>query len=88
MDKLNSFYFLAHLLIYKRGMNKCTNGLIKEVFDLSRQMIILADEGNAVAQDDGCRLLFSVLGDCAYKLRMEAQREKEAHISTGKWVSP
>ncbi len=63
---------------------KCSNTLIKEVFELTRKMIILADEGNAAANDDGCRLLFSVLGDCAYKVKMEAQREKESHQKFGK----
>ena len=64
---------------------KCSNTLIKEVFSLARQMIILADEGNAAANDDGCRLLYSILGDCAYKIKMEAQREKETHQIKGKW---
>lgn len=48
-------------------------------------MIILADEGQAGAEDDGCRLLFGVLQDCAYKVRMEAEREKEAHRKNGSW---
>ncbi len=64
---------------------KCSNELIREVFKLTRKMIILADEGSAVANDDGCRLLYSILGDCAYKVRMEAQREKESHQKNGKW---
>jgi len=58
---------------------KRANDLISEVVALTRQMIILSDEGNAIADDDGCRLLFSVLADCAYKVRNQAEREKEAH---------
>lgn len=68
------------------GDMKCSNTLIQEVFSLARKMIILADEGNAAANDDGCRLLFSILGDCAYKIKMEAQREKEMHQLKGKWT--
>ena len=58
---------------------KCSNDLIREVFTLSQQMISLSDEGTALANDDGCRLLYSIVGDCAYKIRMEAKREKENH---------
>jgi hypothetical protein len=43
-------------------------------------MIILADQGYDVARDDGCRLLFSLLQDSAYKLRNEAERERQAHL--------
>ncbi len=55
------------------------NALIQRVYALTRDMIVLADEGHAVANDDGCRLLFGVVQDCAYKIRMELEREKEAH---------
>jgi len=53
--------------------------------DLAREMIILADEGQEAAEDDGCRLLYGVLQDCAYKLRKAAEAEKEAHCRTGRW---
>lgn len=48
-------------------------------------MIILADDGQGAAEDDGCRLLYGVLQDCAYKLRKKADEEKAAHCRTGKW---
>jgi len=52
---------------------------------VSREMIILADEGQAAAEDDGCRLLYGVLQDCAYKLRQKAEAEKAAHCRSGRW---
>jgi len=64
---------------------KCSNDLILEVFALAQQMITLSHEGTTLANDDGCRLLFSILGDCAYKLKMEAEREKKNHQKKGKW---
>ena len=64
---------------------KSYNECIKRVLELSREMIILADEGQAAAQDDGCRLLYGVLQDCAYKLRKKAEQEKDAHCRTGRW---
>ena len=61
------------------------NECIKRVMELSREMIILADEGQAAAEDDSCRLLYGVLQDCAYKLRKKAEDEKEGHCRNGKW---
>lgn len=58
---------------------------IKKTLQLSRDMIILADLGLAAAQDDGCRLLYGVVQDCAYKIRMEAERERERHQFAGIW---
>ena len=61
------------------------NHCIKKVLEIVREMIILADEGQDAAEDDGCRLLYGVLQDCAYKLRKIAEEEKEAHCRSGKW---
>ncbi len=64
---------------------KSYNECIKRVMELAREMIILADDGQAAAEDDGCRLLYGVLQDCAYKLRKKAEEEKLAHCRTGRW---
>ncbi|MBU0674799.1 MAG: hypothetical protein KJ950_09175 [Proteobacteria bacterium] len=64
------------------------NLCIKKVLELAREMIILADEGQGAAEDDGCRLLYSVLQDCAYKIRKQAEEEREGHCRTGKWDEP
>ncbi|MBU0480032.1 MAG: hypothetical protein KKG47_02905 [Proteobacteria bacterium] len=66
-------------------MMKQNNLCIKKVLELVREMIILADQGQDAAEDDGCRLLYGVLQDCAYKLRKIAEAEKEAHCRSGKW---
>jgi len=55
------------------------NPYIRKVIQLSREMLILADEGQAAATDDGCRLLFGIVQDCAYKIRLEAEREQRSH---------
>lgn len=55
---------------------------------MSRQMIILADDGQLAAEDDGCRLLYGVLQDCAYKLRKKAEEEKSAHQRSDRWDAP
>lgn len=57
------------------------NDHIGRVFNLVSQMLALADDGQATAVDDGCRLLYSVIQDSAYKIRQEAEREQRTHQS-------
>jgi len=59
------------------------NANIRKAIQLSRDMLILADQGQAEAEDDGCRLLFSIIQDCAYKIRLEAEREQRSHQREG-----
>jgi hypothetical protein len=66
-------------------MKQLCNEHIKEALDLVRNLIILADDGERDSNDDGCRLLYGVIRDCAYKIRYEAEREKNAHKINNKW---
>jgi len=52
---------------------------------MARELMALADEGDADRQDDGCGVLYGVLRDCAYQIRAEAEREREAHKAKGTW---
>ena len=65
--------------------NSQCNLLIKETLELARQLIILADEGDAHSTDDGCRVLYGIVRDCAYRIRSEAERERESHKAQGRW---
>ena len=67
-------------------MNQPRNEYIKQALELARTLTILADEGEAICQDDGCIVLYSVIRDCAYKIRTEAERERDAHKAKGVWV--
>lgn len=58
---------------------------IRKALQAARALTILADEGEAESDDDGCMVLFSVVRDCAYRIRAEAQRERNVHESMGKW---
>jgi hypothetical protein len=58
---------------------------IKDALTVSRDLIILADDGERDSQDDGCVLLFGIIRDCAYKIKKEAEQERERHITLGKW---
>ena len=53
--------------------------------EMVKQLIILADDGDLDSEDDGCHVLYGVIRDCAYKIRAQAEREREAHIERGSW---
>lgn len=56
---------------------------IEEAIELARQLTILADEGEADAEDDSCMLLYCIVRDCAYKIRKQALQERENHARAG-----
>ena len=67
-------------------MEVTCNVHIKETLEAARNLTILADEGEASSNDDGCIVLYGVVRDCAYKIRAEAERERDAHKQRGVWV--
>ena len=64
--------------------SRCNTNL-REAFEMARRLIVLADEGEAESQDDGCIVLYGVVRDCAYRIKAQAEREREAHRSRGLW---
>ena len=58
---------------------------IKKTLNLVKDMLILADEGDAVREDINCGILYSVLRDSAYKLKNMAETEREVHRRKGWW---
>ncbi len=58
---------------------------IKKTFQLVDNMLSLADEGDAVREDDGCGILYGVLRDSAFKIKKLAEAEREAHVKKGWW---
>ena len=58
---------------------------IKKIFILAKEMLDLADEGDAEREDYGCGVLYGVLRDSAFKLKRLAEAEKETHIKKGWW---
>jgi len=61
------------------------NENIRKVLRLTRDMMLLADEGDNWRQDRSCGVLYGTLRDSAYKLRELAEREREIHQKTGIW---
>jgi hypothetical protein len=65
-------------------MKQC-NEAIKKTLDLVKEMLDLADEGDAVREDTGCGVLYSVVRDSAFKIKKLAEAERDAHIRKGCW---
>ena len=65
-------------------VRKCDRN-IKATFALIKQMLDLAEKGDAEREDNGCGIMFGVMRDSAYKLLQLAEKEKNAHIRKGWW---
>jgi hypothetical protein len=65
---------------------KACDKSIKKTFELVENMLNLADEGDAVRQDNGCGVLYGVVRDSAFKIKKLAETEKEAHVKKGWWT--
>jgi hypothetical protein len=66
-------------------VSKAFNTNIVKVLRLTRDMMLLADQGDSNRQDRGCGVLYGTLRDAAYKLRQLAEEEKESHQKNGIW---
>lgn len=62
----------------KRNIN------IKQIINLATKMIHLADKGFSHCDDDGCLLLYSLVRDGAYKMKIAAEKEQQIHEGRGK----
>lgn len=62
------------------------NQHIKETLEMAGRLSSLADSGEVDCQDDGCAVLYGVVRDCAYKIRGQAELEKERHRLRGQWT--
>jgi len=62
-----------------------SNKHIQEALEVARELIILADVGEADAEDNGCEILYGTVRDCAYRIRRQAKCEREAHEAKGLW---
>ena len=66
-------------------MRKPCDKNLQRTMDLTEEMILLADQGDAQREDTGCGVLYGVLRDAAYKLRRLAEEEIERHKTKGWW---
>lgn len=64
---------------------KPSNKNILKVLDHVRKLLFIADKGDLQREDNGCGVLFGVVRDSAYKMKIEAEREIENHKKIGNW---
>lgn len=67
-------------------MRPC-NEMLQKTLDLVERMTRLADEGDAVREDDGCGVVFGIVRDAAFKIKRAAEKERDVHVRKG-WWSP
>ena len=67
-------------------MNNHGNENLIKVLVLARELLLLANEGDANREDVGCGILYGTLRDCAYKIRALAEKEILTHKRTNKWA--
>jgi len=53
--------------------------IIDQMLEKARNLIFLADEGDAACEDDGCHVFFGIVRDCAYRILTEAERESDSY---------
>lgn len=53
---------------------------LQKSLELVKELIILADEGESDSQDNGCRNLYGIIRDCAYKIKAQAESETKKHV--------
>jgi len=58
---------------------------LKKILLLSRELMKLADEGDAGRDDIGCGVVYGTVRDCAYKIQALALSEIAEHKKRGKW---
>jgi hypothetical protein len=66
------------------AVRPCNLHIVKTL-ELTEEMILLADRGEADREDNGCGILYGVLRDSAYKLKKLAETEKRNHVRKGWW---
>ena len=66
-------------------MNNHSNENLIKVIVLARELLLLADEGDADREDVGCGILYGTLRDCAYKIRALAETEIITHKRNNTW---
>ncbi len=65
-------------------MKACNENILR-VLEHVRQLLFLADKGDMQREDDGCGVLYGIVRDSAYKMRAQAEMERENHKRRGGW---
>lgn len=52
---------------------------LKKTLDISRDMLDLANNGEAESTDAGCSVLFGIVRDCSFKIKTRVEEELAIH---------
>jgi hypothetical protein len=66
------------------SLKACDRNIVRTIA-LTREMIRLADQGDADREDIGCGVIYGILRDAAFKLRRLADEEQHRHQAKGGW---
>lgn len=84
IDVVTSCYHYLPSLSIRCSVKPCDKN-IKLTIQLTREMMRLADQGDADREDTGCGVLYGVLRDSAFKIKQLAEKEKGRHQAKGWW---
>jgi hypothetical protein len=65
----------------------CDQNILRTI-QLSQEMMLIADQGDAEREDTGCGILYGILRDAAYKILKLAEEERARHQAKGWWQDP
>jgi hypothetical protein len=65
--------------------NPCDENL-RNALNITKELMELANRGDACRNDVGCGILFGMIRDCAYKIRSLADAEIAEHEKRAKWL--
>lgn len=53
--------------------------IIQRSLEIAEELFSLADDGEAEGCDEGYNLLSCILRDCSYRIKAQAEKQKELH---------
>jgi len=64
---------------------KPSNENIQRVIEESGRLLQIADTGDSDREDESCGVLYGIVRDSAYKMKSQAEQEREKHRKKGTW---
>ena len=84
----NIHNFMSGHLAWQSGtylsVKPCDNN-IKKTLQLTKEMILLADQGDAEREDTGCGIIYGIMRDSAFRIKELAEEERRKHKNKGWW---
>ena len=62
-----------------------SNENIQRIIEESSKLLQLADKGDGDRDDESCGVLYGIVRDSAYKMKSQAEQEREKHRKKGTW---